>query len=403
MKDEARARARLAVLLGASSLTVMAGALVAPALPGIARAFSHTEGVEVWIRLVLTLPALAIAATAPLAGLVLDRFGRRRVLLLGLLLYAFTGASAALCHTLAPMLASRLGLGVAVAMVMTSASTLMTDEFAGAARTRVMSLQGAAMGFGSFVFLLVGGALSDLHWRAPFLVYLVAVLLAVPAALFVGEAPAAAAPRPSAAPEVLPWRGLSPLFGAGLAGMLLFYFIPTQLPFLLTERLERNGLDIGLAVGGATVVSSLSSLLSPFVIARLGRPRTLGAAFAAISLGLALLSEAETYGQVLSATVVFGLGGGLVMPTLTAWVGDLAPLAFRGRAIGLLTTSLFLGQFLSPIAAGPILLRRGLQGSGGVFSTGAAVAAVVGVLSIAIARRLRAAETGTRSPSGGSG
>lgn len=380
----------------------MAGALVAPALPGIARAYAHVTGVEILVRLVLTLPALAIAVAAPLAGLLLDRFGRRRVLLLGLFVYAVTGTSAVLFDSIPLILASRVGLGLAVAMVMTAASTLMTDEFSGGARARVMSLQGAAMGFGSFVFLLAGGGLSDLHWRAPFFVYLAALLLTLPAAAFVGEPPPTPSPRPSAPPERLPWRQLLPLFGAGLVGMLLFYFIPTQLPFLLTDRLQRSGLDIGLAVGGATVVSSVSSLLSPHVIARLGRPRTLGAAFATIALGLALLAEAETYGQVLSATVVFGLGGGLIMPTLTAWVGDLAPLEFRGRAIGLLTTALFLGQFLSPLAAGPLLLRRGLQGAGGVFSSGAVVAALVGVLSIAAARRLRPAETDTRSPGGGS-
>ncbi len=402
---EKAARLRLMLLLAASSLTVMAGALVAPALPGILAAYSDVSGAPLLVRLILTVPALAIALSAPAAGLALDRFGRRWVLVAGLAAYASFGTIAAGLDSLPAILMSRVGLGIAVAMVMTSASTLLTDEFTGSRRARVMSFQGAAMGLGSFVFLLAGGQLSALSWRAPFFVYLVAVLLIPPTLMLVKRDRGASTPGSSSETTSFPWVGLLPLFSAGLLGMLLFYLIPTQLPFLLSEGLGRTGFDIGLAVGGATLVTSLSSLLSPFAIARLGRPRVLGAGFASMALGLALLSEADTYGRVLSATVCFGSGGGLLMPTLAAWVGDLAPLEQRGRAIGLLTTSYFLGQFLSPLAAGPVLSLRGLQGAGGVFSSGAVLAAVAGVLAIVAARRrspITAAETDTRSPGSGS-
>jgi MFS family permease len=76
---------KIALLL-ASSMTVMAGAIIAPALPDIERIFADQPRVELLVRLVLTLPALFTAIVAPVAGWAIDRFGRRRLLLGGLML-----------------------------------------------------------------------------------------------------------------------------------------------------------------------------------------------------------------------------------------------------------------------------------------------------------------------------
>ena len=63
------------------------------------------------------------------------------------------------------------------------------------------------------------------------------------------------------------------------------------------------------------------------------------------------------------------------MPTLNIWVVARAPEAFRGRAFGLLTTFIFLGQFISPFVTEPI---SGQVGIGGSFT-------VVGLAMLAVA------------------
>jgi MFS family permease len=64
-------------LLASAALTIMAGATIAPSLPAMREVFVGTPGAEVLVRLVLTITALAIALTAPLAGVFADRVGRR--------------------------------------------------------------------------------------------------------------------------------------------------------------------------------------------------------------------------------------------------------------------------------------------------------------------------------------
>src|SRR5690606_40866858 len=73
-------RSRTLTLLGASALTVMSGSTIAPALPALREHFAGEPGIDLLVRLVLSMPALIIALTAPLVGLLADRLSKQRVL-----------------------------------------------------------------------------------------------------------------------------------------------------------------------------------------------------------------------------------------------------------------------------------------------------------------------------------
>lgn len=72
---------KLITLLLTSSMTVMAGATIAPALPQIQQFFHKGPDAEFWVKLMLTLPALFTAISAPFAGIIIDRFGRKPLLI----------------------------------------------------------------------------------------------------------------------------------------------------------------------------------------------------------------------------------------------------------------------------------------------------------------------------------
>lgn len=339
-------------LLLASSLTVMAGAILAPALPGLKTAFAHEAGVELLARLVLTMPALAVALGAALMGWMVDRVGRRKVLLVGLVVYGAGGASGLFLDGLYAILAGRFVLGLGVAAVMTAATTLIADLTTGPARGRFMGLQAAFMGLGGLVFLALGGFLSDLDWRWPFAIYLSAFLL-VPASLLSlppGKPEAAGRGQVGRIPTAV-WG----LYALGLVGMLLFYMVPVQLPFLLSQRLQASGIGVGLALGVMTVIASTVSFFFSRLQRRFGSPAVLVATFAMMAPGLALVAWSSSWPGVLAGQAVFGVGVGLLLPNLNLWASELAPEAARGRVLGGLTTFIFLGQFLSPVVASPAL------------------------------------------------
>jgi len=129
-------RLRNITILVSSTLTVMAGAIIAPALPEISRNFSYLSNAEFLSKLILTLPALMTALFAPVAGYFTDRSGRKRVLLFSLILYAIAGTTGAYLSSIYLILAGRALLGMAVGALMTSVVTLIGDYFDGIERSR---------------------------------------------------------------------------------------------------------------------------------------------------------------------------------------------------------------------------------------------------------------------------
>jgi MFS family permease len=154
----------LTILLG-SSLTVLAGILIAPSLPGMALAFQDVHNADFLVKLALTMPALLTAIFAPLIGFILDRWGRKPILILSLILYGIAGSSGFVLNTLTGILISRAILGISVAGILVGFTTLIADYFTGAKLHQFMGYQGASIGLGGVVFLLISGYLADIGWR----------------------------------------------------------------------------------------------------------------------------------------------------------------------------------------------------------------------------------------------
>lgn len=363
--DTAPGRPARAAVLAAAGLTIMAPALIAPALPAMADRF----GDETLVRLTLTITSLAIAVGAPLVGVLVDRLGRRPVLLGGLTVYTLAGTAGLVADDLGTVLATRAVLGLGVAAVTTSVSTLLTDWFTGPRRATYLGYQHAAASLGGVILLPVAGFLADAGWRAPFWLYAAAAPVAALALVAVprsrrasapergpGAAGSTGTPRPRTGGRIL---GLSLL---ALAATAVFYMAPTQLPFLLAELGAGPGV-VGVAIAGSTLTGLAGSLAFPAVRRHLAPTAITLAALVLLGAGWVLIGQAAGAGPVVAGLLVGGVGVGLTVPNLTLRLGDLAPDGRRGRVLAGLVTGIFLGQFLSPLAAGPFVAALGTAGS----------------------------------------
>ena len=340
------------VLLFASSLTVMAGAVVAPSLPGVRTAFAQQPGVELLSRLLLSMPALGVIFSGNRVGRLVDSQGRRRILVAGLLIYGLGGSSGLYLPSLPLLLVGRLVLGVGVAAVMTSATTLIADLTAGSGRQRFLGMQAAFMGAGGLVFLTLGGHLADTHWRWPFAVYAVSFLLA-PAVLAVIRPDGRH--RHDGADAGPATHKVRHLYLAAVLGFALFFLLPVQLPFLLTAKMELSASRIGLTLGLMTLVAAMSSLAFVRLSQHLTPVGVLAWTFGLMAPGLAGLGLAPTWPGVLLGGAVFGAGIGMLTPNMNTWLAELVEPAQRGRALGNLNTATFIGQFISPLLVAPFL------------------------------------------------
>lgn len=352
-------RGAKATLLVTSMLTVMAGATIAPALPAMEDHFIAIPNAAILVRLVLTIPALAVAIGAPLIGAAVDRFGRKRILIASALLYALGGVSGAFLETLPAILAGRVLLGLAVAGVMTGTTAMIADVFEGEGRASFLGMQSAFMAFGGILFLPLGGFLAEIGWRAPFFVYLLSLAL-VPAILVTLPDP-----RPGQASAAvsgwrgLPWTLLAPLFLGALTSMVVFYLMPVQFPFHLRDMLGGGPSQVGLALGGMTLVGGITSTQYGRLRRRWGHRQILVGGLVLFGLGLEMIGLSQRYLGIGIGLVMLGLSLGALMPNFTLWTSVSVPANARGRALGGLTVAFFLGQFLSPIVSQPSIERFG--------------------------------------------
>lgn len=375
-------RGAAGVLLAASSLTVMAPTIVAPALPSIARAFEGAAGVDVLVPLVLTLPALVIAVTASAVGVLVDRIGRRPVLLTGIAIYGAAGGSGLVATTLPGLLAGRVGLGLAVAAVLTTVTTLIGDLYRGADRDRMISRQAAVMGASGTLFTIISGLLAGIGWRWSFALYPAAWVL-VPAVVRllprrVGGAPSGP-PAPAGGTRVVsgpgtvsdpdripapvratPGRRGGPVVITVTIGLLaavqvVFYLLPVQLPFVLEETFALPPRWTGLFIALPPLAYALASLTSSRVAAGRRRASVVSLAFLVTGAGYLAVGTASSLAVVAPGLVVGGAGLGLIVPNLVGWVAQAASPEARGRLMGIMTSALFLGQFLSPLVWAPVV------------------------------------------------
>ena len=346
-------REGLVLMLG-SSLTIMGSVMVAPILPRLGAEFGPVEPrAELLVPLAITGPALAIALCAPLAGWLADRVGRKALLVLATLLYALLGALPAMLDNLPAIVGTRLLFGCAEAAVMTCCATLIADYWHGEERLRYVNRQVVTIGLVGALFFVVGGALGEQSWRAPFLLYLLPLLL-VPAMIKVLWEPPVARRQPLEQPvepgackvAVLP---LVIGYLMILGGMVLTFVVPIQAPMLLVSIGVTSSTLIGLAAGLSLLATLGGSLMWPLLRRRFGIAGCNALMLGLMGLGLWLLMRGQSYNAVLVAVLVQGLGAGLLVPNVMAPVMNALTATTRGRGLGGFTSCLYIGQFASPL------------------------------------------------------
>lgn len=383
-------RAQALVLLLSSCLAVLGAVLLAPVLPRIQDAFAGTPGVEALAPVVLTAPALVIGLTAMIAGRIVDRVGRKRLLVGALVVYAFVGTAPLWLPSLELIVASRVLLGLTEAAIMTCCTTLLADYFHGSQRERYFGLQVVFTTVAATVFFGIGGALGAADWRTPFWLYAVSLPLAVAAAKLIWQpAPRVQATARTEKLPALPWRRLAAPLGVSLVGGLVFYVLIVQLSF----KLDDIGVESTAVIGAASAIASVGTAVGGILFARLAKrgPAVLvPLAFGLSGIGIIGLGLSSAVPAVIAFAVLTGFGNGLILPSLLTWA--LGSLSFeqRGRGTGVWTSAFFIGQFFCPLVV--LALTGALGGLGTALALLGAVS-LVAAAGVRLARpRAAAAE-----------
>jgi len=344
-------------LLLVATLGVMSGITVVSSLPLMSHTFSDIPNIEFLSKLMLTIPSIIIALFAPFAGHIVDKWGRLKPLYIGILLFVLGGSSGFYLHDFYSILVGRAVLGFAVALIMTSSTALIGDYFEEKARHKFMSKQGLAVALGGIIFITSGGLLAQMHWSYPFAIYFIPLLF-LPFLLKSLYEPEKH--KHSDDPELE--TKLLPVYITAFFVMVLFYMLPTQLPYLIVNTLGGKPQTIGFVIATAMMFNALTSMQYAKIKARLSYMQIYAATFMLFSIGLFFISQASNISGLFFATTPIGMAFGLLFVNTNAWFLSKVPPRKRGKASGILTSSFFLGQFSSPLLFEPIVNSYGIQG-----------------------------------------
>ena len=166
MSDAAHPRWTLAACILASSLAFIDGSVVNVALPAIGADLHAGPAALQWTINAYLLPLSALLLLGGAAG---DRFGRRRLLIGGIVLFAVASILCAWAPGLAVLLPARVAQGIGAAMLMPNSLALLGNAFSGEARGRAIGTWAAAGAIAGAVGPPLGGWLvGAVGWRAIF-------------------------------------------------------------------------------------------------------------------------------------------------------------------------------------------------------------------------------------------
>lgn len=362
------------------TLSTMAIVLLAPILPQLLADFSAVPAYEYWVPMILTIPALCVALFSPLAGMLGDRFGRRRLLLLAFLLYALVGIAPIFLTSLPAILLSRVGVGLAEAAIMVLSTTMIGDYYRGAARDKWLAAQTAFASLSALLFFNLGGQLGAFGWRTPFWAYASAIVMFALVLRFTweprGDADARATRTTGGSWAGFPWRRMAMILAITIYGSVFFYTVQIQ----ASSGLHALGLVDPARIGFLTSVASIGVPLGTFLYSRIGRwpiRRLLLVEFALLAGGFCVMGLAHAPAAFLIGCFLNQLGAGLLLPTLLVWAMSLLSFEIRARGAGLWQSAFAFGQFLSPVVV-TLLSKQagGLSGAFVLLSLGALAGAV---------------------------
>ena len=370
------------LLLAGSCMPVLGAVLITPILPQLSAVFGGEPGAEVLVPMIVAIPALMIAIFAPFAGQIVDRLGRKSLLIIAMIAYAFVGTAPAYLESLQLILLTRIGVGITEAAIMTVCTTLIVDYFhEEKRRNKYLGLQTVATTLAATVFIILGGALGVGGWHTPFWVYAISLVIAVPMIFLLWEPSrddTTDAHVASAEKVPVPWRKLRLPLIVALFGGFTFYVMLIETSYLLVENgvLASDTAVIGAVAAGASLATAVGALSFPKLVKR-GHRFVLPLAFGLQALGMLVIWLVGGVPGVVVGAVIAGFGSGVLLPSMITWT--LAGIAFeeRGRSTGWFTAAFFFGQFLTPILIGVIVaLVGGLPLAVGVVGIAAAVVAV---------------------------
>lgn len=380
----------LLIIFGVTLMAVLGVASITPAFPSIAREFGITPN---QVGLLITFFTLPGAILTPIIGIMSDRYGRKKILIPSLFIFAIAGTACAFVNDFNLLLGMRVIQGVGAASLGSINATIIGDIYSGEERVKAMGLNASVLSVGVAAYPSIGGALALFGWNYPFLLPVIALPIGLLALFFLKN------PEPKNEETMRDYlKGtwsylgnmkIAGLFSAGFLSFLIMYgAYLTYFTMLMDEKFNASSLTIGIimsisALCNAAVASQLDKIHRRFSI-----PTIIKFSFAVYAGGMCLVPFIPGLWLLLIPAMINSAANGATLPSVQTAVAGMAPMEYRGAFMSLNNMMLRLGQTLGPPVIGIAYIYGGINAT---FFAAAGIALLVPVVATIFGRLPRRA------------
>lgn len=377
----------LLVVFAVTLVAVMGVSGISPALPSITRALGITPQ---QVGLLITFYTLPGAILTPLFGVAADRYGRKTVIVPGLLLAGAAGTACAFVHDFEWLLVLRLLHGLGTAPIIGLSITVIGDLFDGPRQTAAIGYNNTVLNLGVALWPLLGGMLASVAWYWPFAM----AALSLPVGLLVlwglDETEQGGGRSVGLRDYV---RGVGQIvtervvIGLLLTSVFVFLFVfgafITYLPELIETKFDPGSTVTGAVLTTASLVTAGVAAQSEWLSRHLSQRQLIQMALLINLVTLVLMPLVPSLALLFVVSAVFGVAQGFSLPALQTQLAQRAPTQYRGAVLSLNQMVLRLGQTLGPLLMGAVIA---LGPTAYVFYAGAVLAGIMLIVATVLIR-----------------
>ena len=351
---------KLVALNSVTFIMVFGNSLLIPGFPQIREALNISF---FQVSLLVTYYSVAAGIFIPVFGFISDHVKRKGVIIVALLLYGLGGSLVGVLGFVGGagifpyVLLGRVLQGVGAAGMSPIAMALVGDIFTTEERAKALGTIEFTNIVGKVVSPILGAALIIINWFVPFFLFGAFVVPVLFAILFLIKEPEDKGKMPfrkyfADIKKIFTHRGKF-LWLSYLGGSLSFLILFGVLAFLsdlLEQRYEITGILKGVVIAVPVTAWAASSFFSGFHLEKKTQELKYFVLVGLFLLGTAtfLFPHVENLYMFMAVVVVMGLGGGLIIPSLTIIVTNCAPTEERGGIVSLYGSIRFFGVALGP-------------------------------------------------------
>ncbi|MFZ5864960.1 MAG: MFS transporter [Thermodesulfobacteriota bacterium] len=353
----------LQLMGGVTLMVIMGVSSIMPVLPTLMRELGVSPGSIGLVITAFTLPGVILS---PVAGVLADRLGRKRILVGSLVVFGVFGAACSLAPDFETLLYLRFLQGIGVAPIGVLNTTVIGDLYEGEDRVRAMGFSAIVLSVGTASLPALGGFLALWGWQYAFLLPLSSLALAILVQLFLDN------PEPRATVTLKEYmkgtfsamaaRTMVALFVITLLTHIILYGpYVTYLPILLEERFLLSPAYIGLISSIASVFTALASSQVGRLAGRFRSIALLCASSVLLFLSMAVVPFLSSLWAFALPVALLGASMGLGAPVRIALLAELSPMDSRGAIMSVNSMLLRLGQTIGPVLMGLVFAEAGMD------------------------------------------